>query len=67
MYSSQEVEGVGTGVSTLYVTLTKADLLAEFTCLVESDALVNPIESRIFPDVLGKQNYQTHDTQRLIN
>lgn len=48
------MEGLGTGVATLYVTLTKADLLSEFTCLVESEALANPIESRILPDVLGE-------------
>lgn len=60
MYTSQEVDGLGTGVSTLYVTLTKADLLAEFTCLVESSALTHPIESRISPDVLGKHESETN-------
>lgn len=56
VYNSEEAEGLGTGVSTVYVTLTKADLLSEFTCIVESDAMINPIESRIFPDVQGENN-----------
>lgn len=54
-YEPQDTgDGVGTGVSRLFVTLTRADLLAEYTCLVESDALVHPIESRIYPNVRGE-------------
>lgn len=51
---------MGTSISTLNITLSRADLSSEYTCVVESDAVIDSIQSKIYPDVLGnsrvKQN-----------
>lgn len=60
-------DGTGTGIAKLQITLTRGDLGKEFKCLVESDALDEPIMSKVTADVNGKSVHEFTTIEKAVD